>query len=696
MKNILTMLICITGILTAGAQNKHILENKELKATIDLNDGSLIGLESKLTGWDILSEPKYGQSFEMSIKLADGSFYVTNGKSQDKPLVKANKDELIFTWDGIKAGQSKVDITFEGRIKIDGKGLVYDGKLRNKSDAVIEQLSWPFIGEVTIPEGTDRMLFQYMNYTKFNTNQLYPGYSGQGWSNFPEHSFTLINNEKQGLYISSMDQKLEEYIRCIYETLPTQDYAGFTGQAESKKNNEERKHMKVQVKTARMLFLQPRSEVNFMPVIMTPYTGSWHKGVDIYKEWRKTWFVEPHRAEWLSRVNTWQQLQINSSESRINFKIKDLPKYIDECKKYGVDAIQLTGWTRGGQDRGLPSHDLDPRLGTPDEFRKVIKDAEKKGVKILLFTKFTWADMSTDYYPEWAPHVAWHNNGDTCRHPGYNYNTYTQLIGVNTRRFGIFCMMDDELRSKLHKEFQKCLDLGAPGMVYDENQHHAGTMLCFNPNHGHKIPGFNYKGADLLGREFSEMCKKNNPDFLMVGEGCYDLQSQYYSTYTRADYHHEPVLRYIDPYIPIACAVTDHFDKNQINMCLADRYAISYESRDFKGHLWEFPRVVSYGKQVDQLRKKYSDYLWDGEFRDTQGATISSQDIKYTVFVRKSDGKKAVVAYNTNTEKENTVRILIDGSNSRQVIVSPEKQSPSLFNGSVTIRPQSVVVVMEK
>lgn len=51
---------------------------------------------------------------------------------------------------------------------------------------------------------------------------------------------------------------------------------------------------------------------------------------------------------WLDEVNTWQQLQINSSESRINFKIKDLPKYVDEAKRYGVNAIQLTGWSYGG------------------------------------------------------------------------------------------------------------------------------------------------------------------------------------------------------------------------------------------------------------------------------------------------------------------------------------------------------------
>ncbi|MEN6455590.1 MAG: DUF6259 domain-containing protein [Prolixibacteraceae bacterium] len=696
MKNIIEILFFLFFPLTIHAQQTYTLENKNLKATISLEDGSLAGLESKLTGWNIISKAAYGQSFEANIKLGNGLFYIINAESQEKPKITITGKQLTFTWNKLKVASTIIDATFEGCIQITEKGLVYSGTLKNNSDATIEQLSWPYIGEVTVPAETDRFLFQYMNYTKFNTNELYPGFSGTGWSNLPEHSFTLIHNNKEGLYVSTYDHKLEEYVRCVYETLPAENYAAVAGSADSKKNYIEREQMRIRIKAARMLYAQPKSVITLVPVIVTPYVGTWHKGVDIYKEWRKTWFIEPHRPEWVKKVNAWQQLQINSSESRINFRVKDLVNYARECKKYGVDAIQLTGWTWGGQDRGVPSHDVDPRLGTFDELKKAIAESDKLGVKILLFTKFTWIDMTADWYPKWSPYVAWNNQGDTCVHPGYNYNTYTQLMGINTRRFGIFCMMDDELRENLQREFQKCLDLGAPGMVYDENQHHAGTMLCFNPNHGHPIPGFLYKGADRLGREFMEMCQKSNPDFLMVGEGPYDLQSQYYSTYTRADYNHDPVLRYIDSDIPIACAVTDHLDKNRINMCLACKYSISYEPRNFKGHLWEFPRVLSYGQKVDQLRKRYPDYLWNAEFLHTNGAIVNGRDLKYTVFLRKTDGKKAVVVYNINTKESSEAFISIGVPDAHLVVVSPEKQSPVKFDRSITVGPQSAIVILEK
>ena len=692
-KTILALALSVLGA-TAWADNRYTLENGSMTAGIDLDGGRLVSLKSKLTGWDILKDAAAGCSFEANIKLADGRFYVTNGGEQARPEVSISGQTLTFVWNGLSVGGEHLDIRFTGTVSMTSDGLVYGGKIENGTDAVIEQFTWPFIGEITIPEDTQRMLFQYMNYTKFNTDELYPREAGVGWSNLPEHAFTLVHNGREGLYLSSLDHEFDEYIRCQYEVIPGPEYAGAAGTSISKRNHGERKLMKTRIKAARMLYLQPDSSVELVPFFVTLYKGDWHSGADIYKKWRNTWFEEVPRPEWTNRVNSWQQVQINGTGGRINFTFNDLKSYIDECVKYGVDVIQLTGWTKGGQDSGLPSHDPDPRLGTFKELKKAIVYGKEKGVQVLLFTKFPWADLTTSYHKKYEPYFVLNSALDTCIHPGYNYYTYTQLEGVSTHRFGIFCDMCPDLRKEICSEFCKILDLGAPGMVFDENQHHAGAMQCFSPDHGHAVPGFNYKGALLLVKDFYEMCKKRDPDFLMVGEGCYDIQSRYYATYTRADYNHEPVLRYLDPDIPIACAVIDHYDLNHVNMCAALRYSISYEVRNFKGRLSEFPRVVEYGQKVDSLREKYSDFLWDGEFMDTVGVSVSGDDIRYTVFVRK-DGKKAVVVYNVNTEYSNDA-FVSTGSSSDMVVATPESPEAIDFDGSICLGPQSMAVIMER
>jgi len=517
-----------------------------------------------------------------------------------------------------------------------------------------------------------------------------------GSSSLPMNTFALFNNGKEGLYISSKDKDVNEPISCKYMIVPGDGLSQIIGGVWSMKNNGERDKMRMEIQVDRMIYTQPHSDTKLVDVVLTPYTGTWHIAADIYKDWRATWYVPPHRPDWVKRVNVWQQLQINSSEDYLSFPYKDLVSYAKDCKKYGVDAIQLTGWSVGGQDRGIPSHDTDPRLGTAEDLKKAITECKKMGVNILLFTKFHWAEVTADKFPAFKDYIAWTRDLEECNHGGYSYNTFAQFKGISLRRFKVLCLSDDKCRAALKKEFQKCLDLGAQGMVYDENQHHAGYWLCFNPNHSHKIPAPMHQGADLLGHDFLEMVKKQNPDFFMAGEACYDLQAKYYGTYTREPVTHIAVSRYIDPELPMACAVVDHYDKNRVNSCLRCRYSISYEPRNFKGRLNEFPRIMEYGQKVDALRKKYSDFLWDGEYRDVLGATVKGKDIVYSVFKRRSDGKRAVVVLNINIKDPVDATISIDKSDSNLVAVTPEKQDPVAFNGSVKIQPQSAIVIMEK
>ncbi|GHS91432.1 hypothetical protein FACS1894203_2180 [Bacteroidia bacterium] len=702
MKKYILIISCILfSVFTCTYAQQHTLENKDILAVFNLENGSLIRFENKKTNWEIIPEEKSGRSFEMFFNLKDKGNELIDGRHQSRPEVKMTSNSITFTWNSIKSDKigRNIDVCFTGMVTLTNEGLVYNGEINNRSEYMIEQLSWPLTGEIAVPEKNDRLFFQHMNYTKLDKRELYPNVGGTytGWSNLPEAAFTLIHNEKQGLYISSKDINLDEYIRCVYEILPKDTYGAYCGSALSKTGNGERDHMRLQLKASRSIYLPEKTNRTLVPVVMNPYIGAWHAGVDIYKEWRKTWYVAPHRPDWVKEVNAWQQLQINSSEDILNFKYKDLVEYAKECKKYGVNAIQLTGWNIGGQDKNIPSHDTDPRLGTKEDLKNAISECSKIGIKILLFTKFTWIDRTNDLYEkEYKNYVAKDLFGDPCLHPGYNYNTYTQLYGINTHRFAVLCLTDEKCRKAICEEFQKCLDLGAPGMVYDENQHHAGHMLCFDPNHGHKIPGFLYQGADLLGRDFMEMIKKQNPDFLMTGEGCYDLQSKYYSTYTRADINHTAVLRYIDPDIPIACAVLGHNDRNTINMCLMDRYSISYEPRYFKGHLGEFPRLMAYGQQVDELRRKYSDFLWDGEFKDVLGASVKGNDIVYSVFIRKTDGKKAVVIVNRNENQPSEATVRINNSDKQMLVVTPENPETTHFNGRITLQPQSAAVIMEQ
>ena len=138
-----------------------------------------------------------------------------------------------------------------------------------------------------------------------------------------------------------------------------------------------------------------------------------------------------------------------------------------------------------------------------------------------------------------------------------------------------------------------------------------------------------------LAAQLRAAADKVNPDFLFAGEGPQDWLMQYYpSPISASTAGSTPVCRYIDPQAPLMVAVTGFDDREMLNLILLDRYIISYEPYNFKGHLTDFPLTLAYGKKIDALRRKYKAWLWDAEFRDTLGATITADGApRYSVFV---------------------------------------------------------------
>ena len=105
-------------------------------------------------------------------------------------------------------------------------------------------------------------------------------------------------------------------------------------------------------------------------------------------------------------------------------QFKDLPKVGAEGKKCRVEAIQLVGWNKGGQDRGNPSHDPDPRLDTFEELKQAIKEIREMGIKLILFAKFNWAEQSIEEFKDiYEPLAIKDPYQNYYVHKGYQYMT---------------------------------------------------------------------------------------------------------------------------------------------------------------------------------------------------------------------------------------------------------------------------------
>ncbi len=329
--------------------------------------------------------------------------------------------------------------------------------------------------------------------------------------------------------------------------------------------------------------------------------------------------------------------------------------------------------------------------------KEAIRECEEMGVKIILFNKYTWADISSDWYRnELKNYAVLDPYGDPYIHHGYQYHTYTQLLNINTRRFAPMCHLCAPWREIAGKEFTKSIDLGASGILYDENQHHGGAQMCFACDHGHTSPAYIFRGDDLLSKDFYDIYKDRKPDYVLFGEGNYDYQTQYYhGSYFRTGMYTIPMHRYVDPDMPILVAIPGHDARHELNMCLRNKYIISYEPRFFKGWPHEAPNVFAYGNKIDALRKKYADFLWTGEYKDIEGAEVTGEQLLYSVFERKSDRKRAVVVMNTSEEVISEVRVSLDGGGGLKY-VTPYNTTLTDYEGSYILEPKSAVVFIEQ
>jgi hypothetical protein len=396
-------------------------------------------------------------------------------------------------------------------------------------------------------------------------------------------------------------------------------------------------------------------------------------------------------------VHSWQQIQINSSEDRLEFPYKDLPRIAAACKRWGVKAIQLTGWQTGGQDRNFPLHDTEPRLGSEQDLKDAIAESKMMGVEIILFNKYAWADVTGPAYEsDFKKFAIQDPYGNPYMFNGYKYDTPTQISGINARHGAGMCQASPIWRKRALAEFKKSVDLGASGILFDECQWHMNP-LCFSKSHGHAVPGAVFSGDVPLIDGFRAII---DPDkFLFAGESPYDLELQTYNmSYFRIDSGFVPFGRYIDPFAPMSVAVTGYDDRQMINACMLYRFAMSYEPRDFHGELDEIPDTMTYGRLMDDFRRKYRDWVWDAEFRDTIGAKVLADGKPhgaYTVFQRR-DGLRAVAIANLSDTQSIVCEVTLDHPHSANLTyASPEAPELKAWPGRTKLAPGFAALVIE-
>ena len=695
------------------------LETTSLRVEFDKQTGSLTSIYSKPSDWYIFNRPHLALSWRLMLPLDNRRNNNAWGHLQSvSPTCDSGTDFVRFHWAGITSefgGTHNIGITTECRIE--KNQIVFQMRLANNDTGIIENAYYPYIGDLHRPADAKKFSIHrggYWNMDRFEIWPTHTNYVGThsvdvptmnfvGDKNPPMHPYLLASDEKgNGLYMGMTERRIEP-ATWLGEAHPgwenSMDYRLFT------EDTAQGRDVFYRFAMGHFPYLAPGEQCDLLPLGLEAYKGDWITGTNCYRRISESWNRLPDMPHWARDPHSWLQIHINSPEDELRIPFKDLPEIARECKAMGVTVIQLVGWNDGGQDRGNPGHDPDPRLGTFDELQNVIREIQSMGIKLILFAKFTWADEShPDFKEVYEPLAIKDPYGNYYAHRGYQYQSLSQMADVNTRRLIPMCFHSDKYMEICREEFRKCLDLGADGILFDENHHHAHTLCCFDRNHGHRYGASTYAADSKLTDMFRAMTKGR--DFLICGEATYNFQMNDYDiSYARTwGRDHAAGARAARPDATMMTAVIGFNDRAMINQCLLNRYILSYEPFNFKGRLTDFPETVSYGGKMDKLRTEFREYFWDGTFEDKLGGNVEVLESAdpfawYSVYTRsssdtESSAPQAMVICNYHEDRSITVKptLLSGQALTHYRLVDDDVAQP--FSGEFTIPPASAAIVV--
>ncbi|HEY0790342.1 MAG TPA: hypothetical protein VGD78_04690, partial [Chthoniobacterales bacterium] len=321
-----------------AGQETVVLEDDQTRATFDAVTGALLGLRSQRTGWDIQGRAALGQSFRAYVTLPDRLYGPVNGLQCRLGGVEVSEDRrtATFTWEELhlQSGE-RLPIRFTGRASLQRGELHFAGQLENQSAATVTTLSWPVLGDVSLPLGETTLERQNFDYGTFKRTPLLPcmanerGYYG---TNYPMQiegkgarnpgipgayhflpRFVLLSAGAQGWYAGAHDVSAGELV-CFFSELRPGYLDSYHGRAPATPQVGELP-IHLTFEAIHYPFAGPGEQgAALTEVVLAPYQGAWHAGVDVYRRWRATWHRPAPSPSWVHEVHAWQQLQIGSAE----------------------------------------------------------------------------------------------------------------------------------------------------------------------------------------------------------------------------------------------------------------------------------------------------------------------------------------------------------------------------------------------
>lgn len=406
--------------------------------------------------------------------------------------------------------------------------------------------------------------------------------------------------------------------------------------------------------------------------VVAPYSGTWHKAADIYKEWVASWYDHRPVPHWVKVMPSWQRVIFKHQYGEYLFLYDDLNGRIKEAgESVHANAVFTFGWWAEGMDHGNPDYSPDESQGGDAAWADAIAKYQADGGRILLYYNGKLIDRESRFYRSgMGPKVARHDNTGSEILERYKFTGMGTWLGeYDQRTFAVATMMNPDWNEVLFKLQDRAYSLGASSVFYDQLGYIEKESTNWDTSREFPVP-------DTYGIAKRMQCLKLlrdryngiDPDFALGAEGTVDALAQY------CDYTHGypandgperfmRFFRYIFPEIVFTDrGLRDDVDvPRHVNNTVLDGQRNDIEIYRCRDIISDCPVYQAYLARVNAIKNKYADVLMAGTYNDRFGYTCSNDEVSTSSFV--SGDKMAVVVANQMTREAKTLaaRIKVPG-----------------------------------
>jgi len=558
--------------------------------------------------------------FRLHVPLPDFEGHMIEGHAT-KPVITETSDGISLRYPSILGKRGPMDLHAEYTITAVGDGsFELQLTLRNNSEFTLPQVFFPWIGGFVRVDGDDDQVtfgngsfnpwkrwrqrsprekvqfFKYQQRPHYVVQPFYPyEESGRGSGLM---KWLDIGGQSMGTSLYSKDTGAKAQFMLIsaagYGTSTT-DLAWFF-----------------------YPFVKPRGGEWTSPVyVLSPHEGDWHQGVLKFKEFTDPAFTPVDSSPALDETVGSQTLWISwhyQDWQDLRYRFEDIPAIAAEARQAGFRHMMLSRAT--ALDFCLP-HVVRTPLGTDRELKAAIEKSRKLGVEIPLFV--TCRIIRPDTIPEdQDKNEWWFMNEAGLPYPSnWTYDPHmipTMPINQLGSRAGfVICAGSKRWREAYWNNLDRIGEKwGVHGLLFDISCA-VEWGLCFNPLHGHRPDEEVECLREVLSKTRSLLQERHGEDALLIGEGQWDVATQWLDYTWDWDPLSGPWTESFAPFhmaFPRArrcCKTAD--DKALINRIFVSGYLIDLYLEEGGGRLGDYPELSAYFASLARFKKRFVEPL---------------------------------------------------------------------------------------